>query len=169
MVEIVSPSSKNAAQIEDLLDHAFGADRWSKTSYRYRENIGPVDSLSRVALSGGEMLGSIQFWPARLGDQTVLLLGPIALWAGFVGQGVGSCLMTHALAAARAEGWRHVFLVGDPAYYCRFGFEVAAKWSVTMPGEDPARLQYLALGTDGPPPGPLLPASARVVAKDGVA
>ena len=169
MVDIVAPSPELTAQIEDLLDHAFGADRHSKTSYRYRECVGPVESLSRVVMSGDEMLGSIQFWPARLGEETVLLLGPIALWAGYVGQGVGSCLMNHALAAARAEGWQHVFLVGDPTYYRRFGFELAAKWGVTMPGEDPARFQYLPLGTAEPPPGLLLPVETSVFATDGAA
>lgn len=157
MVEIVSPSPEHAALIESLLDHAFGANRQSKISYRYRDGVPPIADLSWVALSNGELLGSIQFWPARLQGETVLLLGPIALWAGYVGQGVGTCLMNHALADAKAKGWKYVFLVGDPNYYRRFGFGLAAQWGVTMPDEDPARFQGLLLGDALPPAGPLLP------------
>ncbi len=155
MVDIVAPLPEHNPQIEALLDHAFGADRRSKTSYRYRDGVDPVDCLHRVALSGDELLGSIQFWPARLGGETVLLLGPIALWAGYVGQGVGSCLMRDALARAKAAGWKYVFLVGDPNYYRRFGFVPAATWGVTMPDEDQTRFQGYLLGPDAPSPGVL--------------
>ncbi len=112
MVDIVSPAPEHVAHIEHLLDHAFGSDRQRKISYRYRDGVPPVAELCLVALSGGEMLGSIQFWPARLGDETVLLLGPIALWAGYVGQDVGACLMNHALA--KALGWKYVFIGRRP-------------------------------------------------------
>lgn len=157
MVEFVAPLPEHSAEIETLLDHAFGLDRRAKISYRYRDGVGPVDTLGRVALSGGELIGSIQFWPARLGDETVLLLGPIALWAGFVGQGVGSCLMHDSLARAKATGWKYVFLVGDPNYYRRFGFVPASKWGVSMPDEDPVRFQCCLLGEETPPPGVLAP------------
>ena len=161
MVDITPPSPEHAVQIEQLLDHAFGQERQSKISYRYRDGVPCVASLSRVAVSGDELLGSIQFWPARLGEETVLLLGPIALWAGYVGQGVGTCLMNHALANAKAQGWKHVFLVGDPNYYRRFGFGLAEQWGVTMPDENAARFQGLLLGDALPPVGPLLPLGAE--------
>jgi predicted N-acetyltransferase YhbS len=155
MVDIVAPLPEHDSQIEDLLNHAFGENRRVKTSYRYRDGVEPVGSLHRIALSGDDLIGSIQFWPAKLGAETVLLLGPIALWAGYVGQGVGTCLMRDALARARAEGWKYVFLVGDPNYYRRFGFVPAATWGVTMPDEDQARFQGYLLGPDAPPPGVL--------------
>jgi predicted N-acetyltransferase YhbS len=157
MVSIVPPSLAHAPEIEALLDHAFGPDRRAKTSYRYRDAVTPVASLARVALAGEALIGSIQYWPARLGHETVLLLGPIALWAGYVGQGVGSCLMHASLAAATAEGWRHVFLVGDPKYYSRFGFRLASRWGVAMPNEDQARFQGRCLTSAVPPSGDLVP------------
>ena len=161
MVDIVAPLPEHAPQIEALLDHAFGSDRRAKTSYRYRDGVAPVSGLHRVALSDSDLIGSIQFWPALLGEETVLLLGPIALWAGYVGQGVGTCLMSDALRRAREQGWKYVFLVGDPAYYRRFGFVPAATWGVTMPNEDPARFQGCLLGEDRPPPGVLSAMPAR--------
>ncbi len=158
MVDIVAPLPEHSVEIERLLDHAFGPDRRRKISYRYRDGVAPITHLSRVALSGGELIGSIQFWPARLQDETVLLLGPIALWAGYVGQGVGTCLMRDALCRLRTDGWRYVFLVGDPVYYRRFGFRAASVWGVTMPDEDPARFQCCLLGDETPPAGAILPA-----------
>jgi len=40
--------------------------------------------------------------------------------------GVGSALVRSGLDACGALGWQAVFLLGDPAYYARFGFELAA-------------------------------------------
>jgi predicted N-acetyltransferase YhbS len=169
MVAIAHPSPEHAPQIEALLDHAFGADRRKKTSYRYRDGVAAIDDLAWVALSGeGELIGSIQFWPGRLGQETVLLLGPIALWAGYVGQGVGSCLMNHALRAVADQGWQYVFLVGDPNYYTRFGFVPASTWGVWMPNEEPRRFQGRLLGTALPPAGALTPALPAIGGCNGL-
>jgi putative acetyltransferase len=40
--------------------------------------------------------------------------------------GVGSALVRAGLAGCPRHGWRAVFLVGDPNFYARFGFEPAA-------------------------------------------
>ena len=161
MVSIIPSTPAHSSSIEELLDHTFGPDRQEKTSYRYRDGVAPIASLSRVAMSGEAVIGSIQYWPACLGQETVLLLGPIALWAGWVGQGVGSCLMLSSLAAAQHEGWRHVFLVGDFDYYRRFGFVSASTWGVAMPEEQQHRLQGRLLTGEVPPGGQLLPLSSR--------
>ena len=165
MVDIISPTPTHSQLIESLLDHAFGLNRQEKISYRFRDGVPCIASLSRIAVSNGEMLGSIQFWPARLAGETVLLLGPIALWASYVGQGVGTCLMNHALAEAKAQGWKYVFLVGDPNYYRRFGFVPASQWGVTMPDKNPARFQGRLLGEAMPPAGSLLPLPPGSVAE----
>jgi putative acetyltransferase len=41
-------------------------------------------------------------------------------------QGVGTALIRAGLRRCSAMGWQAVFLVGDPAYYSRFGFVLAA-------------------------------------------
>lgn len=166
MVAILPVEPAHAASIEAILDQAFGARRRKKTSYRYRDHVAPVASLGRVAFSADVLIGSIQYWPARLAKETVLLLGPVALAPAFVGQGVGSCLMLTSLAAARTEGWRWVFLVGDPAYYRRFGFTPAEAWGVTMPMEEQNRLLGKCLTEVPPPAGPLLPLITRRQRRD---
>jgi putative acetyltransferase len=49
-------------------------------------------------------------------------LGPIAVLPERQNKGIGSKLISEALARARADAWDGVFVVGDPAYYGRFGF-----------------------------------------------
>jgi predicted N-acetyltransferase YhbS len=153
MVTILLPSSAQTPVIEQLLDHAFGPGRQNKTSYRFRDGVAPVQSLARVAMSGEAVVGTIQYWPMRLGRETVLLLGPLAVWIGWANQGIGGALMSTSMSAAMTEGWRHVFLVGDLAYYTRFGFEPASPWGISMPNEQPHRLLGRCLG-DAPLPEP---------------
>ena len=58
--------------------------------------------------------------PRRLVD--VLVLSPLAVRPGHQGQGIGSRLVRHALAAAEGRPEPLVFLEGSPDFYPRFGF-----------------------------------------------
>jgi putative acetyltransferase len=49
-------------------------------------------------------------------------IGPLAVGKRWQGEGIGSALMGEAIAAARAIATDALFLLGDPAYYARFGF-----------------------------------------------
>ena len=53
-------------------------------------------------------------------------LAPIGVSPAAQGRGVGSALMREALSRCSAVGWSSVFLLGDPRYYSRFGFVLAA-------------------------------------------
>jgi putative acetyltransferase len=50
-------------------------------------------------------------------------LAPVAVLPERQRQGVGSALVEAGLAEARAAGIDIVFLLGEPEYYGRFGFE----------------------------------------------
>jgi len=135
--------------IENLLDESFGDDREAKTSYRFREGVAPVADLCIVAEQEGRLVGTIRYWPVRLGGQEVLLLGPVAVSADLRGAGIGAALIRSSLGRAFREGWRLVVLAGDPNYYQRFGFDLAHKVGIFMPDEKIERFQYLALGAAG--------------------
>lgn len=137
----------DADAIEALLDAAFGAGRLAKTSYRYREGVAPVAGLSLVAREGDRLVGSIRYWPVRIGQAgtPALLLGPLAIAPDRQGTGIGRALMGATLEMAARTGHRLVLLVGDLPYYRRFGFEPAAPRGLVMPGEKPDRLLYRAL------------------------
>jgi putative acetyltransferase len=54
--------------------------------------------------------------------RTVFILSPMAVATDRQGQGVGQALLTHALAALRAEGVDIAITYGDPAFYGKVGF-----------------------------------------------
>jgi predicted N-acetyltransferase YhbS len=97
--------------------------------------------------------------------RAALLLGPLAVEPGLKGRGVGRALVHGGLDAARSAGHALVLLVGDPSYYAQFGFVPAAPLGFDMPGEEPGRLQALALASGGlGRGGTLLRADARASA-----
>ncbi|MGP1397928.1 MAG: GNAT family N-acetyltransferase [Inquilinaceae bacterium] len=150
MFDLTAERPEDGPIIEDLLDLAFGSDRRRKTSYRYREGVAPVDSLRLVARDGDRIVGAIRYWPVTVGPARLpaLLLGPIAVAPDRRGTGVGGALIFETIDRAVRAGHRLVLLVGDAAYYRRFGFQPAAPAGIFMPDEQPDRLQMMALTHD---------------------
>ena len=135
MFEIVPERPQDEAPREALLDVAFGADRTSRTTYRLRDGIQPVRGLSYVALIDGTFQGSLRFWPIVVqGARAPLLLGPLAVDPAGQGQAIGIALVRNGLHRARRLGHDLVVLVGDHAYYKRFGFIHAKRFKLEMPG-----------------------------------
>ncbi len=81
-------------------------------------------SLSLLAQSGGEGVGHIALSPAVVGDERSgwFLLGPVGVLPHLQRQGIGSALVREALRRMRDDGAAGIVLVGDPAFYTRFGF-----------------------------------------------
>lgn len=133
-----------AAQIEQLLDRAFGPARHLKTAQRLRDGRLPAEGLAFIAQDGHAILGTIRFWHVRIGHgPDALLLGPMAVEPRLNGQGVGRALIARGLAEARRLGHRSVILVGDEPYYGRFGFAPGLTTAMTLPGPV-ARTRFLA-------------------------
>lgn len=135
--------------IDVLLDADFGRRRWHKLSYRLRTGLEPVSGLSLVVRRGSDLVGTIRYWPILLGRTPALLLGPLAVAMPLAGQGIGGSLIRHSLGLLAPTAL--VLLVGDLAYYGRFGFRPAPRL-VSLPGEDPGRLLWLGPGGAGLPP-----------------
>ena len=70
-------------------------------------------------------------------------LGPISVRPDCQGRGIGSLLMAQALDALRLLRAGGCVLLGDPAYYARFGFR--AEPGLTLPGVPPEYFMALAL------------------------
>ncbi len=137
---------QDAQAIEALTRDGFGPGRFAKTAYRLREGVAPESGLSFVAEAGGTLLGSVRFWPIRVGGDEALLLGPLAVHSAMRGQGIGLALMNRGIAAARATAFAAILLVGDEPYYARAGF--AQMKDVAFPGPvDRARILGLVLKT----------------------
>lgn len=131
---------------ERLLDAAFGPARFTKTCERLREGRRPAEGLALVAEDGeGRLIGTVRLWHVDLGDAGAgLMLGPIAVAAEARSLGLGAALMRVAIDRARRLGHRAVMLVGDAAYYERFGFSTVPTLGLDLPGPVD-RHRFLAL------------------------
>ncbi len=152
MFAIRQEDPTDTVAVETLLDRCFGRDRRRKVSYRYRDGVQPLSELCFVAEDEtGQLVGAIRYWPLSLSGQPALLLGPLAIDPERQGRGIGRALVFHSLETASAADHRLVFLVGDPAYYARFGFALAPT-GIVMPDEQPSRLNYRMLDPAMPLP-----------------
>jgi putative acetyltransferase len=92
-----------------------------------------VPELSIVAEQDSKVVGHVVCSPATVDGQPSLGLGPLGVLPDRQRRGVGQALMHAVLAAADALGAPAVFLLGDPAYYRRFGFDLAVHAGVQPP------------------------------------
>jgi putative acetyltransferase len=81
--------------------------------------------LSLVAAEGDEIVGHVAFSVMRAPFRA-LGLAPVAVSPGRQKAGIGAALIKAGLEQADESGWDGVFVLGDPRYYQRFGFDVAA-------------------------------------------
>jgi putative acetyltransferase len=98
--------------------------------------------IELVADDSGTIVGHLQAAPGRLDGTPTVAAGvaPVCVAAARQGRGVGSALMAALFAAADEQGWPLLLLLGDPAYYVRFGFEPAG----------PLGLHYAPAGVGSP-------------------
>ena len=93
-----------------------------------------LSALSLVAVSpAGETIGHVLGTRGHVGQDPVLALGPLSVRPDHQQKGVGSALVHAILGAADALGEPLVALLGDPAYYRRFGFELSTVYQITPP------------------------------------
>lgn len=145
--ELVAVRQEIAADVparERLLDAAFGADRFLKTSEVLRAGRLPARGLSLSAIHNGELVGTVRLWRIEAGGKPALLLGPLAVANSHRSLGVGGILMREAIARAAALGHEAIILVGDAPYYERFGFAASLTAGLDMPGPV-ERARFLAL------------------------
>lgn len=100
-----------------------------------RRDAGFLPHLSLVAVDGDEVVGHAI---ATRGELTpsgtpALGLGPVGVLPAAQRRGTGTVLVHALLAVAEAAGESVVALLGDPAYYRRFGFEPAAALGIASP------------------------------------
>jgi putative acetyltransferase len=151
-VVVRAETPTNVDQVRSLLLAAFPTPAEADLVDALRRDAAWLPDLSLVALDpvSGEaapwdVVGSVVLTRLTVGGQEALALAPLAVRPDRQGQGVGSALVHAALEAARAAGERLVVVLGEPAYYGRFGFVPAATLGVTGPYGDGEAFQALAL------------------------
>ena len=131
---IRSERASDIAAREALLDACFGANRHARTCQRLRDRRAPAEGLAFTAVRNGKLVGTVRLWHVSAGGTPALVLGPLAVDPSCRALGIGAALMRHALSAAAARGHGAVILLGDAAYYERFGFSALKAANLSLPG-----------------------------------
>ena len=109
-------------------------------------------ALACAAWQGDALIGYVAASPVRLDAPGHWFgIGPLAVDPAWQRCGVGQHLMHQALKALRQQGAAGCVLLGEPAYYRRFGF--AAPPGLRLPGLPPEyadHFQALAFGPELP-------------------
>ena len=96
-----------------------------------------VDLLSLVAEDESGICGSIIFTRVSIKGSEhpseAFILSPLAVLQERHDQGIGSLLMAKGLELLKARGVDLVFVLGDPGYYSRAGFESAEPLGLKAP------------------------------------
>lgn len=164
MISIEPLSTVAPADVEHLLDAAFGADRKARTAYKLREGVPAFPALSFGAFDEGKLAGTLQSWPVVLegahGLVSLTLVGPVAVLPSEQGAGVGQLLMERLMLAAHEQGHDALTMIGDPEYYGRFwGFspEWTQGWELPGPFERRRLLAYVTRPEGLPRKGRVIP------------
>ncbi|WP_150628266.1 GNAT family N-acetyltransferase [Pseudomonas fluorescens] len=101
-------------------------------------------SISLVASEHDEILGHVAISPVSISSGVTgwYGLGPISVRPDRQGKGIGSALMRAALQQLRQQGAAGCVVLGDPAYYGRFGFK--AHPGLELPDVPPEYFQALS-------------------------
>jgi putative acetyltransferase len=148
MTDVRDESPGDWKAVYEVVSSAFGQRAEAELVGQLREAGDSVISL--VADDGGQIVGHVLLskmdapFPA-------LALAPLSVTPARQLSGIGSALIERAVAKARDEGWAAIFVLGDPNYYERFGFDPKAAAGFTSPY---AGLHFMALRLS-----PSLPAS----------
>ncbi len=102
-------------------------------------------AVSLVAEIDGLIVGRVAFSPVTFssGEGAWYALGPVSVLPEYQGRGIGAQLIRDGLEAIKNLDAAGCVLLGEPAYYRRFGFRGDA--GLTSPGLPPEYLMALPL------------------------
>jgi putative acetyltransferase len=107
-------------------------------------------TVSLVAVSAGKVIGHVAVSPVVISSTAPgwCGLGPLSVLPEYQRRGVGARLMREALRALREQGAAGCVVLGEPAYYGRFGF--VADPALVFPGASPEYFQAISFGSSRP-------------------
>jgi putative acetyltransferase len=116
--------------VYQVVSSAFGRSAEAELVEQLR--IASDTVISLVADEGGQIVGHILL--SRMETPfPALALAPVSVIPARQRSGIGSALISNAVNRARGEGWAAIFVLGDPNYYERFGFDSKAAAGFTSP------------------------------------
>jgi putative acetyltransferase len=143
VITIREAETPDRRAIETVVAEAFGRPEEADLVERLHADGDVV--VSFVAEDGGEIVGHVLL--SRMNAPIRALgLAPVSVRPDRQGEGVGGALIRAALQLARNDGWQGVFVLGNPDYYTRFGFDPALAAGFTSPYAGP---YLMALSLEG--------------------
>ncbi|MBR9912868.1 MAG: N-acetyltransferase [Gammaproteobacteria bacterium] len=152
-IQISNESSADITHIQRVTEQAF----LHAPHTQHNEQL-IVDALRRsgalttaqVAKVDDKIIGHVAISPVSIsgGATGWFGLGPISVLPEYQRQGVGSKLMKSSLAALQAMGAAGCVVLGDPDYYCRFGFKAVE--GLVFPGAPAEYFQALSFNGSFP-------------------
>ena len=144
---IVRPAEAgDRAAIRNILLAAFpGPDEANLVERLRAEGDTAIELVGEL---DGRVVGHILFSPVEAPFRA-LALAPVAVAPDNHGLGIGSALINNGHRIACEQGWDAIFVLGEPEYYRRFGYdpELAAGFSSPYAGE-----YFMALALHAPLP-----------------
>ncbi|MBN9452014.1 MAG: N-acetyltransferase [Bosea sp.] len=152
-MEIRSEQPADADAIRTLTTEAFAtAPHSSGTEAAIVDALrkAGVLTLSLVAVEDEKIVGHVAFSPVMIdgAERAWFGLGPVSVQPGRQRGGIGSELIREGLRCLRDMGAAGCVLLGDPAYYGRFGF--ANDPTLVLEGVPPEYFMRLAFGAAVP-------------------
>lgn len=110
----------------ETADHSDGDEQDFADGLRLSE--GYIPQLDLVAQLDGQLIGHIMLTKIHVlkpdGSRLdALMVAPLSVLKEYRSAGVGSALMKEGLRIASTLGYGAAFLLGEPAYYQRFGYK----------------------------------------------
>jgi len=116
--------------VEDLLRRAYGREDEARLLASLRNSPDFVPQMSVVADMEGVLAGYALFMKADVaaGNETYpsLALVLLTVLPEHKRSGVAERLIRHSVERSRGLGLRFLFVIGEPAYFSRFGFKKAS-------------------------------------------
>jgi putative acetyltransferase len=147
----------DAPAIHALITAAFGQEDEANLVDALRQD---GDLWLSLVMEGedGQIIGHIAL--SRLkSPKNALALAPVSVAPKRQGEGIGGALIRRAIKETRTAGEALLFVLGEPAYYTRFGFslETAAPFECTYAGP---YFMAMELGEAKAEPAPVIYAEA---------
>jgi len=131
------------AAIHAVVTAAFGQRAEADLVDRLRADGDTIISL--IAVADGRIVGHILF--SKLSAPfRALALAPVSVLPGHQNAGIGSRLIHAGVERAATDCWQGVFVLGEPDYYGRFGFDPALAAGFASPYAGP---YFMALTLNG--------------------
>jgi putative acetyltransferase len=111
-------------------------------------------AVSLIAVDGDKTVGHVAFSPVTAdGSAAGAGLAPLAVAESHRRRGIAESLVRAGLDAVRTQGFTWAVVLGEPAYYARFGFLPAPQFGLSDEYGGGDAFQVMALGANGVPKG----------------